>query len=252
MLAQIMMFENMELEQQRASIVQANSDDQRKLKEIEEQILRSLQSNTNILEEESLIIKLTTSKATFQDIKQRLMKSKEMEKEINSTREAYRAGAFDASVLYFCIADLTKIDQMYQYSLQWFEKLFGISLKKAQAHTKVEKRLLHIKQHFTRFLYESVCSSLFGKHKLVFSFLLAIRLLISKEGIDKQKLAFFLKGPSQRLAVIPQPEALAFIEDNAWALTYQQLKELESFSGFFEFFSKFQKNNIFWKTFYFS
>ena len=46
------------------------------------------------------------------------------EKEIDVNRELYRPVAFHVSILYFCISDLSIVDPMYQFSLQWFTNLF--------------------------------------------------------------------------------------------------------------------------------
>lgn len=43
--------------------------------------------------------------------------SKIAEVEIDRTRESYRSAATRASLLYFCIVDLSKVNDMYQYSL---------------------------------------------------------------------------------------------------------------------------------------
>jgi len=45
-------------------------------------------------------------------------------KEINEAREKYRVIAKRGSALYFVIADLARIDPMYQYSLDYFIKYF--------------------------------------------------------------------------------------------------------------------------------
>ncbi len=55
--------ENREIENRKVEIVQANSDDKKKLKEIEDNILWSLQeSKGDVLLDETLIMKLTESK----------------------------------------------------------------------------------------------------------------------------------------------------------------------------------------------
>ena len=59
LLALIMMRENADLENQKAEIVKKNSEDQKKLKEIEDNILYTLKnSSEDILMDETLIIKL--------------------------------------------------------------------------------------------------------------------------------------------------------------------------------------------------
>jgi len=43
---------------------------------------------------------------------------------IEKARESYRCVARRGSIIYFVIADLSLIDPMYQYSLEYFIKLF--------------------------------------------------------------------------------------------------------------------------------
>ncbi len=51
---------------------------------------------------------------------------------INESREKYRNVAKRGSVLYFVIADLAMIDPMYQYSLEFFSRLFNRRLDKSE------------------------------------------------------------------------------------------------------------------------
>lgn len=50
---------------------------------------------------------------------------------INENRENYRVVARRGSVLYFVVSDLALIDPMYQYSLEYFTKLFNKRLEKS-------------------------------------------------------------------------------------------------------------------------
>ena len=172
-----------------------------------------------------------------------------MEREIDSTRETYRPGAFSVSIMYFCINDLSGIDPMYQYSLQWFENLFQVSLQKAKSHTKISRRLDNIKLHFTYFLFENVCSSLFGKHKLIFSFLLCSRILQSQGKISQAKFDYFLKGPVMNDKAPPIPEDFSYFADNQWENVYQQIRGLEVFSSFKGIYKRIGDNYAFWNVF---
>jgi dynein heavy chain len=78
----------------------------------------------HILEDEELILTLDTSKITSDSANKRMKQSKITQEEISATRENYRVVAKRGSVLYFAIADLALIDPMYQYSLEFFQKLF--------------------------------------------------------------------------------------------------------------------------------
>jgi len=74
---------------------------------------------------------LDDAKQVGEDIAARKAESEVTEKEIDQTRESFRSVAYRASLLFFCIVDLNIIDPMYQYSLQWFQRLFAISVKES-------------------------------------------------------------------------------------------------------------------------
>lgn len=70
-----------------------------------------------------------------------------------------------------------QIDPMYQYALPWFSALFCKSIGQAPPAPDLEGRLQSLNDCFTRAIYMNVCRSLFEAHKLLFSFLLAIKIL---------------------------------------------------------------------------
>jgi dynein heavy chain, axonemal len=57
---------------------------------------------------------------------------------ISKNRENYRPVASRGSILYFVIADLALIDPMYQYSLEFFSRLFGRRLEKSEKSDVLE------------------------------------------------------------------------------------------------------------------
>ena len=63
------------------------------------------------------------------------------EKEIDSARESYRTVAYRTAVLFFGIVELSTIDPMYQFSLQWYQVLFGIGIDTAPKSDVLEDRL---------------------------------------------------------------------------------------------------------------
>jgi dynein heavy chain len=109
--------ENPNLENKKTEIVRKNAQDKKELVSIEDSILRSLSETkgdiSEILMDETLINKLQNSKKFAAEINQRVKDSKITEAQIDEARESYRSVAFRASLLFFCIIDLSTIDPMY-------------------------------------------------------------------------------------------------------------------------------------------
>ena len=64
---------------------------------------------------------------------------------------------------------------MYQYSLPLFIGLFETSADRAKKSDVLETRIENLNGFFEYSLYNSVCRSLFEKHKVLFPFLLCER-----------------------------------------------------------------------------
>lgn len=87
------------------------------LQEIEDQILSLLQNaEGNILDDEVLINTLAESKKTSVVIESKVAEAAKTQVVIAETRKGYQPVAKHASILFFCIADLSIIDPMYQVS----------------------------------------------------------------------------------------------------------------------------------------
>lgn len=68
--------------------------------------------------------------------------SEQNEKKIDGAREAYRSCARRASVLFFAANDLSLMDPMYQFSLDWYLELFNKSINHSKKSESVY-RLVH-------------------------------------------------------------------------------------------------------------
>lgn len=167
-----------------------------------------------VLKDETLINELQNSKKLGTEINQRVEESKIMEIEIDKTREGYRPVAFRSSLLFFCILDLSNIDPMYQYSLQWFTNLFIMGVENAPAANVLEDRLKNLNDYFTYSLYENVLRSLFEKQKLLFSFLLTVKILFGSNQMDEKEWRYLLAGPTGDIHVPSNPTS--WISENTW------------------------------------
>jgi dynein heavy chain len=115
--------------------------------------------------------------------------------DIDTTRSEYVPVAYRSSLLYFCVADLSTIDPMYQYSLGWFMGLFRLGIQNSTPSEDLQERLTNIIDYFTFSVYQNVCRSLFEKHKLLLSLLLCVRIMQGDNKIDSEEFKFLLSGP---------------------------------------------------------
>lgn len=86
--------------------------------------LRMCKCQGNILEDETAIKVLSSSKMLSEEISAKQEIATATEKEIDATRNGYKPVAVHSSILFFCITDLANIEPMYQYSLTWFINLY--------------------------------------------------------------------------------------------------------------------------------
>eukprot|EP00744_Colponema_vietnamica_P000902 GILI01001554.1.p1 GENE.GILI01001554.1~~GILI01001554.1.p1 ORF type:complete len:2075 (+),score=684.51 GILI01001554.1:415-6225(+) len=247
MLAQVVALESPELEQKKNTLVVSNAKMRKELKDIEDKILYLLSnSQGNILDDEELINTLAASKKTSEEINQKVKEAEETEKEIDAARESYRPVAFRSSLLFFCIVDLSTIDPMYQYSLQWFSNLFSMGIENAPSSSDLNQRLLNLNDYFTYSLYENVCRSLFEKHKLLLSLQICVRILQSEKKINNDEWNFFLRG-GQVLDKNMQPKnPTDWLSAQAWD-NITCTDNLPSMKGLV---SHFEQNVIEWKRWF--
>lgn len=217
MLNQLIKIEFPDLAQQKDEIVESNAKNAKITYDLENKILHTLSAAKEIMDllaDDVLIDILDESAAVSKEIAEQKLISDVAEKQIDETREKFRNVAFRASILFFCIVDLAEIDPMYQYSLQWFARLFGAGVKNSEKGDTDDERIANLKSYFTLSLYQNVCRSLFEAHKLLFSFLLCVKILFGNNEIDISEWRFFLAGPSGTIEQKPNPTD--WLDDIEW------------------------------------
>jgi dynein heavy chain len=167
----------------------------KELKDIEDKILYLLSSvQGSPVDDERLIETLGASKETSEEIQKKVAIAEQTELDIDITRNKYVPVAIKTRILFFCITELATIDPMYQYSLNWFMNLFISAIGHSEKSEDIFQRVVHINNYFSFSLFTNVCRSLFEKHKLLFSFLLTIRILMNDNKIDMDEWKFLLAG----------------------------------------------------------
>ena len=91
---------------------------------------------------------------------------------------------------------------MYQFSLDSYQELFNESIDgsrdPAAPAADVNERCKIINYFHTLSVYKYTCLGLFERHKLLFSLLLCIRIMMNDKKIDMEEMNFVCGGGSKR------------------------------------------------------
>ena len=232
-----------DLAERKGQLVVEQAQLSKQLYDIESQILYLLANSTgNILDDTNLIETLAQAKITGTEVKEQMAEADKTAAEINERSEEYRPVSNRASLLYFCLADLANVDPMYQYALPWFTQLFRTGVTRAPQAKTTEERVDNLMSFFTFMVYENTCRSLFEKHKMLFSFLLTIKILMGAKKIDMQEWRFMISGMSPGKSDMSNPDP-DWIEANVWS----DLCFMGALPYFKEFLVKFTETLVKWK-----
>lgn len=251
--------ERPDLEEAKNQLIVSNAKMKQELKEIEDKILARLSaSEGSPVDDVDLIQTLEASKMKSTEISAKVRSScrfclllfslknvqcfhlqvvvaEQTERDIDETRSKYIPVAVRTQILFFCVADLAKIDPMYQYSLEWFITIFLNGITNAERADNVTKRIVNINDYFTFSLYCNVCRSLFEKHKLLFSLLVCTRILQNEDKINMDEWRFLLAGSTTK-SELPNP-ATEWLSGRSWN-EILALGALPNFKDFPETFSQ--------------
>uniref|UniRef100_A0A6I8N290 Dynein axonemal heavy chain 1 n=1 Tax=Ornithorhynchus anatinus TaxID=9258 RepID=A0A6I8N290_ORNAN len=226
LLGQVVAQERPDLEEAKNQLIITNARMRQELKDIEDQILFRLSSSEgNLVDDVELIRVLEASKLKAADIQAKVKITESTEKDIDLTRMEYVPVATRTKILFFCMSDLSNVDPMYQYSLEWFLKIFLSSITNSEKTGMAE----NINKYLTYSLYSNVCRSLFEKHKLMFAFLLCVRIMMNDGKIKMAEWRYLLSGGSVKK--FRENPAVDWLSERAWR-DIMALTNLETFTYF--------------------
>lgn len=129
-----------------------------------------------------------------------------------------------------------QIDPMYQYSLKYFKAIYQSALLAGnEKDLKKKEKVGFYRDEFTRQLYTNICRSLFEEHKLLFSFLICLKIKEETGNLDQREVRFLLVGVTQVETDKPNPTGEGgWMTDKTWAGINQLDAEFECFKGLAE------------------
>lgn len=238
--------ERPDLQELRLKVIFESAQNKKTLKALEDNILKTLSnSQGDILDDKNAIQILDDSKVLSQELKLKQIEDVETEKTIEKFRYNYRSVANHSTVLYYATIDLSNINPLYQYSLQWYVNLFVQSIESANKSKDLSRRLKFLMDSITVNLFNNVCRSIFEKDKLLFSFLLTCRIMISCGQLQQQQFLYFLKG-SESEALANEKSPVEWIPDEMW----NQLLQLDEMEEFQSISKAILENQEEWREFY--
>jgi dynein heavy chain len=212
-----------------------SADDNKKKAELEDLILNQIANNDqNLLEDDLLIATLDDSKAQCKQIEQKQEDNKQILVQIDGIRKTFETVARRVSRLFFVLIQIMNVNPMYQYSLKSFKDLFLVALKGAdgiEKNKKNERKIFFVRE-FTRLLYDNICRSLFERDKLLFSFLMCLKIMEELETLNPHEAKFLMQGGTRVDLRTPNPTGDGgWMTDKTWANVLQASDELDCFKG---------------------
>jgi dynein heavy chain len=131
--------------------------------------------------------------------------------QVEKLKDTYLVTATRVSRLFFVLIQVMNVNFMYQYSLKYFKGILEMALmagsKRDDLKSK-EKRKAFFRDKFTELLYTNICRSLFEVDKLLFSFLMCLKIKdedTQPVKLDAKEVNFLLMGITKVKTDEPNP-----------------------------------------------
>lgn len=197
LLAEVVKVERLDLEQSKSNLTKQQNDFKITLKNCEDDLLDRLSSaEGNVLGDPKLVENLETTKKTATEIAIKAEEAKITSVRIDDAREQYRPCASRASLLYFILNDLNRINAIYQFSLKAFSVVFKDALARAEPAEKLKDRVVNLLDSITFSVFMYTSRGLFERDKLIFTAQMTFQILLQLSEIVPEELDFLLRFPS--------------------------------------------------------